>query len=80
VAVAEFELGWKFTTRWSVLGFGGAGRTTAIGASDDTTTVYSKGLGLRYFVARRFGTHVGFDIAKGPEDTAFYIQFGHAWR
>jgi hypothetical protein len=80
VGVAEFELGWKFTTRWSVLGFGGAGRTTAIGASDDTTTVYSKGLGLRYFVARRFGTHVGFDIAKGPEDTAFYIQFGHAWR
>jgi len=80
VGVAEFELGWNFTTRWSVLGFGGAGRTTAIGASDETTNVYSKGAGLRYFVARRFGTHVGFDIAKGPEDTAFYIQFGHAWR
>jgi len=80
VGVAEFELGWNFTTRWSVLGFGGAGRTTAIGASDETTTVYSKGVGLRYFIARRFGTHVGFDVAKGPEDTAFYIQFGHAWR
>jgi outer membrane protein assembly factor BamA len=80
VAVAEFELGWNFTTRWSVLGFAGAGRTTAIGTSDETTTVYSRGIGLRYFIARRFGTHVGFDIAKGPEDTAFYIQFGHAWR
>ena len=80
VGVAEFELGWNFTTRWSVLGFGGAGRTTAVGASDEITTVYSKGVGLRYFIARRFGTHVGFDIAKGPEDTAFYIQFGHAWR
>ena len=21
-----------------------------------------------------------FDIAKGPEDTAIYFQFGHAWR
>ena len=80
VGVAEFELGWNFTTRWSVLGFGGAGRTTAVGANDEITTVYSKGVGLRYFIARRFGTHAGFDVAKGPEDTAFYIQFGHAWR
>ena len=80
VAVAEVELGWNFTSRWSVLGFGGAGRTTAIGASDSTSNVYSKGAGLRYFIARRFGAHAGFDIAKGPEDTAFYIQFGHAWR
>lgn len=80
VGVAEAELGWNFTTRWSVLGFGGAGRATSVGAKDSVTTVYSKGLGLRYFIARRFGAHVGFDIARGPEDTAFYIQFGHAWR
>lgn len=76
--VAEFELGWNFTTRWSVLGFAGAGRTTGI--VDNDTTVYSKGVGLRYFIARRFGAHVGFDIAKGPEDTALYLQFGHAWK
>jgi hypothetical protein len=48
--------------------------------NDNVTTVYSKGVGLRYFIARRFGTHVGFDIAKGPEDTALYLQFGHAWK
>ncbi len=80
VAVAETELGWNFTSRWTVLGFAGAGRTKDVGPDDSTTTVYSKGLGLRYFIARRFGMHVGFDIAKGPEDTAFYLQFGHAWR
>jgi len=80
VGVAEFELGWNFTTRWSVLGFAGVGRTTGIVNNDKTTNVYSKGVGLRYFIARRFGAHVGFDIAKGPEDTAFYLQFGHAWR
>ena len=80
VAVAETELGWNFTTRWSVLGFGGVGRTKDVGPDDSATTVYSKGLGLRYFIARRFGMHVWFDIAKGPEDTAFYLQFGHAWR
>lgn len=80
VGVAEAELGWNFTSRWSLLGFGGAGRTTDITDNDNITTVYSKGVGLRYFIARRFGAHVGFDIAKGPEDTAFYLQFGHAWR
>jgi len=80
VGVVEAELGWNFTSRWSVLGFGGAGRTTGIVNDDSITTVYSKGVGLRYFIARRFGAHVGFDIAKGPEDTAFYLQFGHAWR
>jgi hypothetical protein len=80
VGVAEFELGWNFTTRWSVLGFAGAGRTMGIVDNDNVTTVYSKGVGLRYFIARRFGAHVGFDIAKGPEDTALYLQFGHAWK
>lgn len=80
VAVGEAELRWNFTPRWSVVGFGGVGRTTDTNISDTSDTVYSKGAGLRYFIARRFGAHVGFDIAKGPEDTAFYLQFGHAWR
>ncbi|MCP3893446.1 MAG: BamA/TamA family outer membrane protein, partial [Bacteroides sp.] len=78
-AVGEIELGWKFTPRWTVIGFGGVGRTEDIGQSDSATTVYTRGAGLRYFIARRFGAHIGFDVAKGPEDTAFYLQFGHAW-
>ena len=79
-AVGEIELGWKFQPRWTVLGFAGMGRAEDIGSSDSATTVYTKGAGLRYFIARRFGAHIGFDIAKGPEDTAFYLQFGHAWQ
>jgi hypothetical protein len=31
-------------------------------------------------VARRLGLYAGLDIAKGPEDTAIYIQAGSAWR
>jgi len=80
VGVAEAELRWNFTPRWSVVGFGGAGRFTDISGDEPATNVYSKGAGIRYFIARRFGAHVGFDIAKGPEDTAFYLQFGHPWR
>jgi len=80
VAVAETELRWNFSTRWSIVGFAGAGRTKGVETDEPADTVYSKGMGLRYFIARRFGAHVGFDIARGPEDTAFYLQFGHAWR
>lgn len=78
-AVGEIELGWELAPRWTAIGFGGVGRAEDIGSSDSSTNVYTKGVGLRYFIARRFGAHVGFDVAKGPEDTAFYLQFGHAW-
>jgi len=81
VAVAETEFRWNFTTRWSLLLFGGVGATDSVDfvprSSDDT--VYSRGVGFRYFIARRFGAHAGVDIAKGPEDTALYITFGQAW-
>lgn len=80
VAVAEAELRWNFTSRWSLILFGGGGKTESadfVAATDDT--VYSKGLGFRYFIARRFGAHAGVDIAKGPEDTAVYLTFGQAW-
>src|SRR6266850_976602 len=35
---------------------------------------------VRYLIARRLGLYAGVDIAKGPEDTALYIQAGSAWR
>ncbi|UCB55572.1 MAG: BamA/TamA family outer membrane protein [Thiotrichales bacterium] len=81
VAVGEAEFRWNFTFRWSLIVFGGVGAADSVdfvpNPSDDT--VYSKGVGFRYFIARRFGAHAGIDIAKGPEDTALYITFGQAW-
>jgi len=79
VLVGEAELRWDINNRWSLVGFGGAGNTS--GGIRETTeeTVYSKGLGFRYLAARRHGLRVGIDIARGPEDTAFYIQVGNAW-
>ena len=80
VTVGEAELRWNFQSRWSLILFGGAGRTQSpdfVAATDDT--VYSKGIGFRYFVARRFGAHAGIDVARGPEETAVYITFGQAW-
>jgi len=31
-------------------------------------------------IAKRYGFEMGLDIARGPEETVFYIQGGTAWR
>jgi hypothetical protein len=81
VAVAEAELRWNVTPRWALIGFIGAGRDWGARKSfQDASTVTSWGGGFRYLVARRLGLYAGIDIARGPEDTAFYIQVGSAWR
>lgn len=80
VTVGEAEFRWNFISRWSLILFGGIGNVESadfVVAADDT--VYTKGAGFRYFIARRFGAHAGVDVAKGPEDTVFYITFGQAW-
>jgi len=35
---------------------------------------------VRYELARRLGLYAGADVAFGPENTAFYLQVGNAWR
>ncbi len=80
VGLIEAELTWQFTPRWSALGFGGVGRAANSSSefkNADNRETY--GLGMRYEIARRYGFHVGIDIARGPEDTVFYIQAGSAW-
>jgi len=80
-AVAEVELWWRTTPRWSLLGFTGVGRAWG-GRNDfsEAETVTTVGTGFRYLIARKLGIHAGIDIARGPEDTAFYIQVGSPWR
>jgi len=77
--LGEIELRWEFIPRWSLVGFGGAGKAYNDSQKGDSDTVYSKGLGMRYLIAKKLGLQMGVDIAKGPEDTAFYIQFGSSW-
>jgi hypothetical protein len=35
---------------------------------------------MRYLVARKMNMYAGLDIARGPEETAVYIQAASAWR
>ncbi len=80
IASFEAELRWQFWERISLVGFGGLGAAwNDFERFDDTTTVATGGVGLRYELAREFGLHAGFDVAWGPEDTVLYIQFGSAW-
>ena len=79
--LAEIEGRWYFTPRWIGVAFLGAGRVWGRRTSfDEVGSVVSKGAGFRYLLARRLGLAAGIDVARGPEKTAWYIQFGNAWR
>src|SRR5690606_16770935 len=80
VGVIETEFAYKPTMRWKYLAFTGAGRTgDGFSELKDSETYNSYGVGFRYLIARRYGFTMGADIARGPEDTAFYIQAGSTW-
>lgn len=80
-AMIEAELRWNLTRRWALLAFGGAGRAwgrrVSFGDADTETT---KGVGFRYLIARQLGLYAGVDWAWGPDDHAWYLQVGSAWR
>ena len=80
VLVTEIETRWNMNERWSLLFFGGAGRTAdSSGDFSDSDNRWAGGTGVRYQVARLLGLYTGVDIARGPEDWVFYIQVGSAW-
>jgi|TARA_B110000902_G_scaffold255171_1_gene320156 hypothetical protein len=56
------------------LGFAGAGRVANSTAdfSDESSRI-SKGVGFRYLIAKQYGFNMGLDVARGPEDTVWYI-------
>jgi len=80
VAQLEGELRWQCWGRYSLVGFGGVGMTrknTGLVQNEHTVTAY--GAGIRYEIARKYGLHMGLDVAFGPDDPIIYIQFGSAW-
>lgn len=80
VAVVEVEGTWTFRQRWKFSVFSGTGRAAeSFSALSDASNESTVGAGFRYLLARRYGIAMGIDIARGPEDTAFYIQAGPAW-
>jgi hypothetical protein len=80
VVVLETEERWDLTGRWSLTGFVGVGKAfPSFDEFSNKTLAYSVGDGFRYKIARLFNIYTGIDVARGNEDWAFYIQFGHFW-
>lgn len=78
--VTEGELRWDVYRRWSLMAYGGV--ASAFDDWDNAFAkpiVYSYGSGFRYLLARKFKLRMGVDVAKGPEDWAYYIVFGSNW-
>ncbi len=80
VALAEVEVRWDVTPRWSLISFAGSGKATDEKQNfSDSQYRNVVGGGFRYLVARLLNMRTGIDVAKGPEEWAYYIQMGHAW-
>ncbi|MFA0440473.1 BamA/TamA family outer membrane protein [Vibrio sp. 10N.286.49.B1] len=80
MALVELEARYDITPRWSLIGFTGTGKAFDEGQSfSDATYRTMVGGGFRYLVARQLNMRAGVDIAKGPEEWAYYITVGHAW-
>ena len=79
-AQIEAELRWQFWQRFSLVGFAGAGSSwNDFEHFEKKQNVTTGGFGFRYELARKYGMHMGLDIAYGPDGPAYYIQFGSAW-
>ena len=80
VAQIEGELRWQFWQRFSLVGFGGTGTAwNDFRYFNRTVSVATGGAGFRYEIARKYGIHMGLDLAFGPDTKAIYLQVGSAW-
>ena len=77
---AEIELRRRIDDRWSASLFGGVGSVdVSIKENETKDNIRTIGFGVRYLAVREQDAWVGLDVARGPEDTAWYIQMGNAW-
>jgi outer membrane protein assembly factor BamA len=80
VAQVEAELRWQFWRRFSLVAFAGGGAAwNDFERFDSTQAIATGGVGVRYELARRYGIHMGVDVAFSPDNAAVYLQVGSAW-
>jgi hypothetical protein len=76
----ETEQRFDISRRWSLVGFVGTGRTyTTNEYFEDNNWYWAGGAGFRYLIARLFRLRMGIDVARGPDQFAYYFVFGHYW-
>jgi hypothetical protein len=78
--VIEIEGRYNFASRWAGIAFAGRGFTDKSEPVFDTKNlIRAWGVGLRYKALEAQNVWVGLDLARGPEEDAWYIQVGHPW-
>jgi len=76
----EVEGRYDFAKRWSAVAFAGAGFAEArFPVADTEDDIRAYGAGIRFQALKEQNVWLELDLAKGPEDYAFYIQVGHPW-
>jgi hypothetical protein len=79
MAAVASEARRRFSGRWSLVGFGGAGVTRRPRDRLDLSQNIGSGvLGLRCELARKFGLPAGVDPAQSAGTTALNLQVGNA--
>ena len=78
--LTEAETRWDLYRRWSLVFYGGTGVAYDNWSNMfENPLVYNYGTGFRYLLARKFGLRMGIDVARGPEQWAYYFVFGSSW-
>lgn len=81
VTTLQGQLMYHLDNRWTLSGFYGAGKATDNGLLKNPLTksessVDAYGVGFRYQIARRYGIHMGVDVAFSEGDSALYFKVG----
>jgi len=80
VVATEIETRYDIDGRWFAVAFAGVGRAADdIDELDTTDSRWAGGVGFRYLISRVLGIQAGLDVARGPEEWAFYFQAGSGW-
>lgn len=77
--VVETEQLFNIAERWGVVGFTGIGTAVKSVEDDNNEIVWNAGSGIRFLASRSMGVKVGMDVARGPEEWAYYFTVGSAW-
>jgi outer membrane translocation and assembly module TamA len=76
----EVEGRYNFAQRWSAIAFAGVGFAEArFPFADTQDDIRAYGAGVRFLALKEQNLWLEVDVAKGPEDYAFYISAGHPW-
>ena len=79
-ALDETEWRWDFTNRHSLVTFAGTAKVFDSGDTFRNSSWRVSGrAGCRYLLARKLKLRAGIDVARGPEEWAYYIVFGTNW-